>query len=118
DWEGGFGQVTASQGGLVGVGKGEEAVEETVEPVAGELARQAEREEGGDGTGTHRGQIAEPAHQGTMTDGFRRVPVERKMAAGDGKIGGQRQLLAGPEAKQGAIVADAEAQRRECFSAG
>jgi len=47
-----------------------------------------------------------------MADGFGRVPVEAKVAARDREVGGDGQLFAGSETKEGAIVADAELQFR------
>jgi hypothetical protein len=38
------------------------------------------------------------------------MPIEAEVAAGDGEIGRDRQLLAISRTKQGAIVADAEAE--------
>src|SRR6185437_13624358 len=45
-------------------------------------------------------------------DRFGRVPLELKMAAINGEIGGDGQLFAGTHAEQGAVVADAEAYFR------
>ena len=45
-----------------------------------------------------------------MADGFGRVPVEAKVAAGDGKVGGDGELFAGSVTKEGTVVADAELQ--------
>jgi hypothetical protein len=42
-----------------------------------------------------------------MANGLGRMPVEAEMAAFDGEVGGYRQLLAGAQAEQGAVVADA-----------
>jgi hypothetical protein len=39
-----------------------------------------------------------------------RVPVEPKVAAGDGEVGGHGQFFAGTGGEQGAIVADAKAE--------
>ena len=47
-----------------------------------------------------------------MAYGFGGVPVEAEVAAGDGEVGGDGQLLAGTGTNQGAVVADAEAQGR------
>jgi hypothetical protein len=38
------------------------------------------------------------------------MPVEAKVAAGNGEVGGHGQFLAGAKAKQGAIVADAQTE--------
>src|SRR5208282_6188291 len=38
------------------------------------------------------------------------LPIQPEVAAGDGKIGGHGQLLIGADAKQRAVVADAETQ--------
>jgi hypothetical protein len=43
-----------------------------------------------------------------MAHGFGGVPVEAEVDAGDAKVGGDSQLLAGAGTEQGAIVADAE----------
>jgi len=45
-----------------------------------------------------------------MADGLGSLPIEAKMAAGDGKIGGHGKLFAGADAEQRAVVADAETQ--------
>jgi hypothetical protein len=45
-----------------------------------------------------------------MAYGFRRMPIETKVAAGNGEIGGDGHLLAGAQVEQGAVVADAESE--------
>jgi hypothetical protein len=45
-----------------------------------------------------------------MADGFRRMPIQTEVTAGDGEVGGDGQFLAGAQAEQGAVVADAEAE--------
>ena len=45
-----------------------------------------------------------------MTDRFGRVPVEAEVAASDGEVGSDGQLLAGPKPEQGAVVADTQPQ--------
>jgi len=75
-----------------------------------EIFRKRERKERGDGASAHGGQIAESAGKGAMADGFGRVPVEAEVPAGDGEIGGDGELFIGSRTKQGAVVADAEAQ--------
>jgi hypothetical protein len=45
-----------------------------------------------------------------MADGFRRMPVEAEVAAGNREVGGHGQFLAGTRTEQSAVVADAEAQ--------
>ena len=47
DGDGRLGEIATGQWGIVGVGEGEEPVEETVEPSAGELAGQTEGKKGG-----------------------------------------------------------------------
>ena len=37
-----------------------------------------------------------------MAHGFRRMPIQLEVAAGDGEVGGDGQFFAGAEAKQGA----------------
>jgi hypothetical protein len=54
----------------------------------GEFSGQAERKKSGDGVRTHGGQIAESPGQGTMADGFGRMPIKAEMAACDGEVGG------------------------------
>ena len=77
----------------------------------GKLAGQAKGKKSGDRTGAHGGQVAESPGQSPMADD-RRVPVEAEVAAGDGEVGGDGQFFAWTRAKQGAIVADAEARER------
>lgn len=110
DGDGGLGEIAAGQRNFVLVGEGEEAIEEAVEPFAGELARQAKREKGGDGARAHGGEVAQSASQCAMTDGFGRVQVELEVAAGDVEIGSDGEFLVGTEAKQRTVVADAKAQ--------
>jgi hypothetical protein len=45
-----------------------------------------------------------------MADGFRLVPVEAEVTAGDREIRGDGQLLATARSKKGAIVANAQAE--------
>jgi hypothetical protein len=45
-----------------------------------------------------------------MADGLGRMPVEAKVAAGDGEVGGDGQFFAGTRTDQGAVVADAQAE--------
>ena len=45
-----------------------------------------------------------------MADGLGRVPVEAEVAAGDGEVGGDGQVVAGVGAEEGAVVADAQKQ--------
>ena len=66
---------------------------------------------GSDGPRAHSSQVAEAARESAMADGLGRVPVEAEVAAGDGEVGGDGQLLAGSKVEQGAVVADAQAQR-------
>ena len=119
--EGRFGQIAAGQRGFW-AWQETEALEEAGEPGAvrvasrrlepcDEIAGQAEGEKGSDGPRAHGGQVAESAGKGAMADGFRRVPIEAEVAAGDGEIGGDGQFLAGAQAEQGAVVADAQPQR-------
>ncbi len=75
-----------------------------------EFAGQAKGKKGGQRACAHCGQVAESAGEGAMTNGFRRMPIEPEVAAGDGEVGGDGQLLAWAEAEQGAVVADAEAE--------
>ena len=42
-----------------------------------------------------------------MADGFGRVPIKAEVAAGDGEIRGDGQLLAGAKMEQGAVITDA-----------
>jgi len=114
--DGRFGQVTASERGLAGLGQGQQTVEKPLHPGAltalsrGQLARQSQGKKGCNRPSTHGGQVAQSACQGTMADGFRRVPVKSEVAAGNGQIGGDGQFLAGAGAEQGAVVANAQAQ--------
>jgi hypothetical protein len=43
-----------------------------------------------------------------MANGFGGVPVEAKVAAGNGKVGGDGQFFSGTGGEQGAVVADAQ----------
>ncbi len=55
------------------------------------------------------------ARQRAVADGFRLVPVQSEVAARNRKVRSDRQLLAGADAQQGAVVANAhpQAARRE-----
>jgi len=112
DWR--LGEVATGKRGSVGVCQGEEAVEEAVYPGAGaaggpgQLTGETQREKGGDGACAHGGQIAESAGETAVADGFGGVPVKLKVTAGDGEVGCDGQLFAGPDAEEGAVVADAQ----------
>jgi hypothetical protein len=109
-------QIAACQRGPMGLGESEKSIEEAIHPgaprfcVLDEIGGQTERKKCRDGPRTHRGQVAEAARESTMADCLGSVPVEAKVAAGDGEIGGDGQLLAWAEAKQGAVVANAQPQ--------
>ena len=115
----------------MGLGESEKAVEKRVQPsrrsadaprghsrfasaprlgVLDEILGQSQRQKRGDGACAHGGQVAESAGQSAMADGFGRVPVEAEVAAGDREVGGDGELFAGSETKEGAVVADAELQ--------
>ena len=134
--ERGLGEVAAGERQLMGLGEGEKTVEKPVNKGGGkgrrraaarcasrrcasgltpfysldEIFRKGQGQERGDGTSAHGGQIAESAGESPMTDGFGWMPVEAEMAAGDGEVGGDGQLLAGGGMKESAVVADAELQ--------
>ena len=70
---GGLGGIATGEGGVVLRGEGAETVEETFDPsLAGAGANQfrweREREEGGDGGGSHGGEIAEATGEAAMAD--------------------------------------------------
>ena len=119
DGDGRLREVAAGQRGFVGGGQGEQTVEEALDPggfsARGycQLARQAKGKKGCDGTGAHGGQVAEATRQNPMGDGFRLLPVEAEVAAGDGEVGCDGDFLATARAKQGAVVADAKAQHAQ-----
>jgi hypothetical protein len=77
----------------------------------GEFARETEREKGCYRPSAHGGQIAESASQGTVANGFGRVPVKAKVTACYGEVGSNRHLFAWAKADEGAIVPDSQAQR-------
>jgi hypothetical protein len=116
DGDGRLGEVAAGQRDFVSGGEGKQAIEEVLDPggfpARGycQLARQAEGKKGGDGTGAHGGQVAETTRQNPMADGFRLMPVEAEVAAGDGEVSGDGQFLATARAEQGAVVADAKTE--------
>ena len=118
--EGGFGQIAAGKGGFIRPGEGEEAVEEALKPGGpaagggGELARQTQGKEGGYGTSTHGGQVAEAARQGAVANRFGRMPVELEVAAGDGEVGGDGEFLARPWTDESTVVAYAQADFPGC----
>jgi hypothetical protein len=53
-----------------------------------------------------------------VADGFRLVPVEPKVAAGDGEVGGDGQFLAPARGHQGAVVANSQAKAANLAAAG
>jgi hypothetical protein len=53
-----------------------------------------------------------------MASGFGAVPVEAEVAASDGEIGRDSQLLTGWDAEQGAVVADTETHEGRWNRAG
>ena len=101
--------VAAGERDAMLAGEGQEAVEETVEPGGGKAHGQGEREEDGEGLGAHGGQIAESAGEAAMADGLGRMPVAAEVDVFEGKVGGDADFVAGSGAKNGAVVADAEA---------
>jgi hypothetical protein len=107
---GGFAGIAAGEGDFAEPGEGEEAVEEGVEPalVAGYGLWQGEREERGEGTGTHGGEVGEPAGEGAMADASGGVEVAAEVAAFEGEVGGDDDFMAAGDAEDGAVVADAE----------
>jgi hypothetical protein len=78
----------------------------------GQLARQAQGKKCCNRSRTHSGKIAQSARKGAMSNGFRRMPVEPKMAPADRQIGCDSQFLAGASAQQGAVVSYSKAQAR------
>ena len=90
-----------------------ESGEEAVDPAASgggceHLAGQREREERGERTRAHGGQIAQAARQGAVADGFRRMPVAAEVAAFQREVGGDQDFVAAGRAQDRAVVADAE----------
>ena len=69
-----------------------------------------EREEGGEGLGAHGGEIAESAGEGTVADGGGGVPVAAEVAAFEREVGGNEEFVTAGRGKDGAVVADAEAE--------
>jgi hypothetical protein len=88
----------------MGIREGKKASDKTVDPGAtttagnGEFAGQTHRQEGSYGPCSHRCNIAQAAGEGAVTDGLGRVPIQSKMASGDGKVRGYCQLFAGFQA--------------------
>ena len=109
---GGFGGVAAGERGLGGGGQGEEAVEEAFDPsgLRGDGAGDGEREESRQRAGAHGGEVGEAAGEGTVADGGGRVPVAAEVTAFERQIGGDDDLVAAGRGKDGAVVADAEAE--------
>lgn len=100
DGDGRFRKVAACQRSLVTGSEREQSVKKAVDPAGltlfrllDQAGRQAKREECGEGARPHGGQVAEPASEGTVADGFGRVPIKAEMALGDGKVGGYGKLF-------------------------
>jgi hypothetical protein len=74
------------------------------------LTWQTERKKYGNRARAHGGQIAQASCQGAMSNRFRRMPFEAKVAAADRKVGGHSKFFAGTSAKQGAVVSYSKAQ--------
>ena len=109
---GGLGGVAAGERGLGGGGQGEEAVEEAFDPggLGGDGAGDGEREEGRERAGAHGREVRESAGEGTVADGGGRVPVAAEVTAFERHIGGDDDLVTAGRGKDGAVVADAQAE--------
>ena len=93
--------------------KGAQSAKEALHPRAtgasGEhLCGQRKREEGGQRTGTHRCQVTESARQGAVSGGLGRMPVAAEVAAFEGEVSGDEDLVATRGAQDGAVGADAQ----------
>ncbi len=90
-------------------GEGEEAVEEGVEPgaVACDRFGDGEREEASEGGCAHGGEVAEASGEGAVADGLGGVPVAAEVAAFEGEVGGDEEVVVRGRGKDGAVVADA-----------
>jgi hypothetical protein len=95
-------------------GEGEEAGEEVVEPLLFEVGRESEGEEGGEGFGTHGGEVRETSGEAAMAGGTAGEagwePVAAEVAGFEGEVGGDEDFVAGGWGEDGAVVADAEAE--------
>ncbi len=105
--------VAAGEWDVVGGGEREQAIEEAVEPagIAGDGFWQGEGEKSGEGLGSHGGEIAEAAGERAMADGGGAMPVAAKVAIFEREVGGDEEFVAGGWFEDGAVVADAEANR-------
>lgn len=104
-----FGGVPARQRNFERAGEGEKTIEEAVEPtlVTREGAGQCEGKEGRCGVCAHGGEVAQAAGEGTVSNGQRGMPVTAKVAAFEGEIGCDEDLVLWWGLEDGAVVADA-----------
>jgi len=101
------------RGGCELRGEGAKAGEEAVDPYATlpgreHLCGKGEGEECGEGARTHGGEVAEAAGERAVADGSGGWRSRRKVAAFEGEVGGDEELVAAGRAEDGAVVADAE----------
>ena len=96
-------------------GKREEPIEKPVDPGrtfatfgSGQFRGQTKGEESSHRPGTHGRNVAQATREGAVTDCFGWVQFELEMATFNRQISGDGRLLAGLEAKKGAIVSNSK----------
>ncbi len=68
---------------------------------------EGEREKAGERGCAHSGEVAETSGEGAVADGLGGVPVSAEVAAFEGEVGGDEQVVVGGWGENGAVVADA-----------
>jgi hypothetical protein len=112
---GGLGGVATGEDGFVLKGEGAETGEEAFDPATTALrpehrGGEGEREEGGEGNGSHGSEVAQATGEAAMADGGGWVEVAAKVAVFEGEVGGDEDLVTSRGTKDGTIVADAEGE--------
>ena len=104
-----------ASGTCASIGEGEQSVEEAVDPAwlaaatDGQFAGHGEGEKCSDRARSHGGQVAQSASQAAVADRLGGMPVAAKVHIFEGKVGSDGDFFAPGRAKEGAVVADAQA---------